>query len=215
MGATLVITDKQRALVMALVGPGRYNVAASAKIAGVSSKTARAWMHKPEVLEFLHDIEREKREELAQGGLLVNADRVTEEIACIALANVVDLLGDERVEIIEQDGTRSEKIVFRCKDPRKLPLQVQRAISKLRVTYPDGHKGEPRFTCELFNKVEALKILGLITGAIPAGNRFGSGGEDGAGARSANGVKLAGLMLTGPTKGKLNATGNSKPNGKG
>lgn len=207
----VTLTDQQRAFCEALVGEGRETVKAACKIAGCSEKSAYAWLGKPLVQDYLEKLRAEKRAAVVER-LVVDASRVEQELSCIAFSNIVDLVVAGEVEIIE-DGRATKRMLFACQNPKLLPEHVQRAICKLRVTYPEGMKGPPRFVCELYNKVEALKILGLTTGLIVPRSPFGGSGDDPGSARPANGVKFAGLTLNGPSKGKVKAEGKSKANG--
>lgn len=204
------LTDQERAFCVALVGECRYTISAAAALVGVQKQTGRRWLDRPEVQELLEELEAKRKAEAGEA-LIVSADRVEQEVAAIAFADLTDLLDCEGVEIVD-NGQVSRRLVFNVRNPKLLPAHIRRSIRKFKMVYPrDG--GEPRFQCELFDKMEALKMLGLTTGLVQP-RTFGSNSDaDSGSARPANGVKLVGLTLTGPTKGKLPSGDATKLNG--
>lgn len=205
------LTDQERAFCVALVGEARYTISAASALVGVNNKTGRAWLDRPEVQECLEELEAVRKAE-SGGALLVTAERVEQEVAAIAFADLTDLLDCEGVEIVD-NGEASRRLVFSVRNPKMLPAHIRRAIRKFKMVYP-RNGGEPRFQCELFDKMEALKMLGVTSGLVQPRQFGGNTDPEASGARPHNGVKLAGLTLIGPTKGKLPSGDAPKLNGR-
>lgn len=208
------LTDKQRRALDCYAGPGMFSIADTSRRIGMSHQVLAAWVKLPAAVEYVAALQAAKTEAATRtvaiatvdglDGSLVQAARVEQEIACIAFADVTELIGVEEIEIVE-NGNVTKSTVFRVKNPKTLPEAIRRSIQSFRAIHGPG-KGELRFECRLFNKLDALKILGLTTGLIEQnmGRPLDPDGKPAQGMSN-----LAGLMLIGPTKGKLNGKGNS------
>lgn len=202
------ITDKQRAFVVALVGDPDRVVTAAAAVAGISLTTGTAWLKRPEIQALIAEVEK-KQVAAIEDRIAVTAERIYEELSYIAFSDITELLEEESFELVE-DAKSARQVTFRVRNPKSLKPSIRRAIASFRMI-KGTHGNPPVFECKMYPKVEALKMLALATQMIP---RDGGTADDGTSNFKPSNVKLAGLTLTGPAKGKLQAEGVSKTSSK-
>jgi hypothetical protein len=202
------ISEKQRAFVAALVGDPARIVVAAARVAGISNVTGAAWLKKPEIQALIAEMEKTQVAKIEER-IAVTAQDIYEELSFIAFSDITELLEAESFELVE-GGKATTQVMFRVRNPKTLPTPIRRAIASFRMI--KGTNGAPPvFECKMYPKVEALKMLALATQLIP---RDGGTADDGTSGFKPNGVKLVGLTLTGPAKGKLQAEGVSNASSK-
>jgi hypothetical protein len=204
------LTEQQRAFAAALEGEGNHIVAAAAKIVGVHPSTAGAWLNLPAFQEYLAELQAAKAAVVTQQ-VGITAEDVFRELGYIAFSDITELLEEESFELVE-NGQAVKQITFRVRNPKTLPLSIRRAIARFKMI-KGTHGNPPTFECQMYPKVEALKMIALAVRMIDAGGGSGDP-ENPVGNFIGKGVKLNGLTLTGPAKGKLQAEGvSSKANG--
>lgn len=161
------MTDKQRLFAQAYVGPAKFNARLAAELAGISVDYGKQLMAKAHVVAYIATIQREAWER-GLSALAVTRERVEEELASIAFADITDFLEPMVVRIGGGGGTAGvserEEVRWTVRNPKELPPHVRRALKKIKARVTPA--GDVVFEVELHDKMDALKVLALWTGGI-------------------------------------------------
>lgn len=141
------LTDYERHLAEAYIGPGRYNPAESARIAGGSVTSAKNIIERPRVQAYIALLKREWNVKTK-----ATAKRVLQELEYIALSDITDII---------QIGPLGEVVVA---DFSKIDIGSRKAIRKItlirrQVTGERRGVYEEVLSIELHDKNPALRTL--------------------------------------------------------